>query len=227
MDNKVTHQEVHARFVSRVREIECWIDAELWDKELPDGSVNRVASALLLGSIMHFKAIALLVEREMFAPAFSLLRVQWEGFVNGTWTLHCARPESVPQLWTGKAKFKDPGVAIQALEKKNEVYRQSRTLSRIHEDLRKALHGYTHMGAQQLQRLTDENRIGPVFTLEEVADALFVASRTALLTMMEVATIKNDVPVAEGALKQIVSLGSESPSCFHKMIPAKLKAPAV
>ena len=118
-------------------------------------------------------------------------------------------------------------MAIQALEKKSEVYRQSRTLSKIHEDLRKALHSYTHMGAHQLQRITDERGIGPVFSLAEVADALFVASRTALLTMMEVATIKNDVPVAEGALKQIVSLRSESPSCFPKMIPAERKAPAV
>ena len=85
------------------------------------------------------------------------------------------------------------------------------------------MHGFTHMGAHQLQRLMSGETIGQVFSLEEIADVLFASSRVALFVMSEKAQLRGDEPVVESSYREMAALRGHRYSCFYDMIPTELR----
>lgn len=118
--------------------------------------------------------------------------------------------------------FRDSAVEIQSLERL-EPYRSRKTLSTLQKDMGKAMHGFTHMGAHQMQRLMSGEAIGQIFSLEEVADILLATSRVALFVVSEKAQLRSDDPVVLGSYEQMAALRGHWHSCFHDMIPIELR----
>lgn len=216
------HVNALSAMAARAEQIEEWTMAALDGKDVPAGLRHALASALLWGSIVHFKGIVKLVKGELFSPACSLLRPQWEAFTHGLWVWKCARDEHLAGLANGQMNFRDSSVEIQALEKL-EPYRSRRTLSTLQNDLGKAMHGFTHVGAHQVQRLMSGGVIGQVFSLEEVADILLASSRVALFVMSEKAQLRGDEPVVVESYHQMLAVRGHWHSCFHDLIPVDLR----
>ena len=214
--------QVLRAMTTRASQVEKWIGASLEEKDIPGGLRSRLASALLWGSILHFKGVLELVEAELFSPACSLLRPQWEAFTHGLWVWKCAGDEQLPSLINGQMNFRDSSVEIQSLERM-EPYRSRKTLSTLQGDLGKAMHGFTHMGAHQVQRLTSGDMIGQVFSLEEIADILLATSRVALFAMTEKAQLRGDDAVVVESYQQMLALQGSWHSCFHDLIPMGLR----
>jgi hypothetical protein len=214
--------ETVSAIARRAKKLEDWLDDSMMGKTLPPGWRPRVACAQLYGSHLQFKAVVSLVSRELFVPACSLLRPQWEAFTHGLWVWHCATDQIIPLLVKGDAKFKDPGVEIQALSKL-EPYKSRGTLETLQKDMVRALHSFTHMGAHQVQRLITESHICQIYSLEEIADICLASARTALLSAASMAQIRGDQVADAGCYQQMAGLRGGQISCFHDLIPLDLR----
>src|SRR5688500_7383397 len=67
-----------------------WLRLTVHEKSLPASNRTRAAGSCYAIAQDHHHAIVLLVQHQVYASSFALLRCEFEAYVRGQWFAHCA-----------------------------------------------------------------------------------------------------------------------------------------
>ena len=144
----------------------------------------------------HHHAIALLLDQELYASAFALMRPLYEGSVKGMWFAHCAQDGQLE----GFAKDKElPAVGDLAddLLKSPLPADVSFQLRRIKTLYWKAMSSFSHAGHAQLKRWLIATGVEPTYSTEEIREVANFTAYVVVVSALERARLGgNDVAVS-------------------------------
>ena len=147
----------------------------------------------------HQKAIVLLVRRQHYGSALSLVRLAFESYVRGVWLHHCAT-EAELNKYTGDKLKKEFGALLKEIETVEAF--TAGTLSVIKKQSWKAMNSFTHSGYSQAVRRNTTNSIEPNYDEQEVLEALQFSNTVALLASIQIASLANNAELANDFLKK-------------------------
>lgn len=166
------------------------------ETELPANDRVRAAGGCLAIAQDIHHAIVKLIESQLYAGAFALVRVSFEAYVRGEWLWLCAKDSQVRRFLKG-VEPPNLGLMLQELEKQPTF--QEQVLSKIKRRAWKAMCGYTHVGGLHVQRWATSDGIEPNYSVEEVREALQFADIVAALSVVGVLGIANTDGAADAA----------------------------
>ncbi|MDO8373096.1 MAG: hypothetical protein Q7T39_14305 [Polaromonas sp.] len=176
-----------------------WLGASISGCSLPaDVRVRAAASCLAIAQDNHH-AIVVLLDHELYASAFALVRVALEAYVRGEWLALCASGSEVRQFLKGK----EPpsfGVLLKRLEQTDAF--KDQVLSRIKKRSWNAMCAYTHTGGLHVQRWNTPTGIEPNYSNKEIREVLSSAEAVGSLAVIGVAWLAEDVRTAEKVLER-------------------------
>lgn len=169
----------------------------LFDSVYPADLRTRTAGASFHTSLEHFSGIRVLCGVGKFAPAFALLRVQWDAFLNGAWLLHCAKPDRLKRIFDRRDGFPKIELRVRQLVTANEAYRDG-GLASLFSAIEKGLHDLTHAGVGQIVHTLGPEHIESQYTAEQAAEGLSHSMTLGLLSLSELASLSDSEKVLDG-----------------------------
>ena len=158
--------------------------------------VRAAGGCLAIAQDIHH-AIVKLIESQLYAGAFALVRVSFEAYVRGEWLSLCASNNQVRRFLEGKEPLKID-ILLEALEQQ-AAFRE-KVLSQIKRRTWQAMCGYTHVGGLHVQRWATADGIEPNYSVEEVREALRFADIVVALSVLGVLGLANAADAAESVL---------------------------
>lgn len=133
-----------------------------------------------------YKAIVLCVAKSLPAPAFALLRTEYESYVRGIYLLQCASDQELSLVKRDKwsPKFTDLISSVEKLEKYN-----AGALSELKTKSWATMNSFTHTGLQQIVRRRTELAIEPDYSDEDIATLFYVSGSLGALVYLEIAFV--------------------------------------
>lgn len=167
-----------------------WIDSKINGLEFISDDRSRIVAGCFDIALEHQKAIIILLARQIYGSAFSLLRLLFEAYVRGLWLQHCANEKEIGKFMKGKID-KTFGNLIKDIEKK-EGY-QGGVLSKAKKAGWAKMNCFTHSGFSQVVRRNTESSIEPNYDPEEIEEAINFTNAIGLLTSLELSFLtKNE-----------------------------------
>lgn len=177
-----------------------WIGAAIHECDLPATTRVRAAASCLAIAQDHHHAIVVLLDHDLYASSFALIRVALEAYVRGEWLALCANDEEIEKFIAGE----EPptfGMLLRRLEQ-TEAFNEQ-VLSRIKASSWRAMCAYTHTGGLHVQRWNTPKAIEPSYSQDEVREVLSFAETVGALAAIGVASLANDVAAAEKILSKL------------------------
>jgi hypothetical protein len=172
------------------------------DRSLPATMRVRAAASCFSIAQDHHHAIVVLLEAQLYASCFALLRVEFEAYVRGEWLALCATDSEVSSFVNGGEPPKIDTL-LTALEA-TEGFKSGR-LTQIKKANWRALCGYTHTGGIHIQRWNTADGIEANYSIVELTELLRFADIVVCLAVLGVLALANDVEASEQVLKQLKS----------------------
>lgn len=177
-----------------------WIGAAIHECDLPATNRVRAAASCLAIAQDHHHAIVVLLDHNLYASSFALIRVAFEAYVRGEWLALCGTDDEIEKFIAGE----EPppfGVLLQQLEQ-TEAFKEQ-VLSRIKANSWRAMCAYTHTGGLHVQRWNTPEAIEPSYSQDEVREVLSFAETVGALAAVGVASLANDMAAAEKILAKL------------------------
>lgn len=170
-----------------------WLRQSINEKPFPSNGRTRSSGSCFAIAQQHHHAIVLLIEHELFASSFSLLRVEFEAYVRGQWLLVCATDDEVEKYLRGwePPKF---AILVESLEKTPGF--KDGDLSRIKRDGWKTMCAFTHTGGLHVQRWNTSDAIEANYTEPEILEVLALAEIVGAMSVLGIAELANDIELA-------------------------------
>lgn len=167
------------------------------ERELPASErVRAAAGCLAIAQDIHH-AIVKLIESQVYAGAFALVRVAFDAYVRGEWLSLCAKNNQVRRFLKG-AEPPRMDAMLEELERQPAFREQ--VLSQIKKRTWKAMCGYTHVGGLHVQRWVTADGIEPNYSAEEIREALRFADIIVALSVVGVLGLANAEDAASTVL---------------------------
>jgi hypothetical protein len=177
-----------------------WLRITVHEKPLPANNRTRAAGSCYAIAQDHHHSIVLLIDHQLFASGFSLLRCEFEAYVRGQWLAHCATDTEVTEYISGWEPPKIDGL-LAAVEQANGF--PERVLSRVKSQGWKTMCGFTHTGGLHLQRWNTADAIEQNYSPEEVLEALAFAEGFGALSVLGFAELAGDEEMAFRILTKV------------------------
>lgn len=174
-----------------------WLGRSIHECELPGTLRARVAAGCLAIAQDHHHAIIALLDSQLYASTFALLRCEFEAYVRGEWLALCATDDEV-EAFSRAEEPPSMGKMLDALEQTPAF--AEKTLSRIKTTSWKAMCAYTHTGGLHVQRWGAGDAIEPSYEPSEIQEVLSFAETFGALAVVGVAYLANDDRTAEAVL---------------------------
>jgi hypothetical protein len=177
-----------------------WLGRAIHECVLPANDRVRSAGGCLAISQDHYHAIVVLLDHDLFASSFALLRCAFEAYIRGEWLALCATDAEVVLFIAGS---EPPPIRslIESLERTPAF--DEKVLSRIKSQSWNAMCAYTHTGGLHVQRWNTAEAIEPNYSSDEIKEVLSFAEAVGSLAVVGVAHLANDQVVAEKVLSQL------------------------
>jgi hypothetical protein len=177
-----------------------WADKKIDGLEFKvDGRKEIVAGSLDI-ALEHQKAIILLIAKEYYGAAFSLIRVIFETYVRSLWLNYCASDKELEKFKKNKLNKKFYEL-VEEVEK-IEGYK-SGTISKAKKAGWKAMNSFTHSGYTQVERRFGVSSIEPNYDAKEIEEAINFTNATGLLCCMEISFLTDNKSFSEELLEKI------------------------
>lgn len=168
----------------------------------------RVAASCFAIAQDHHHAIVALINHNLYASSFALVRCAFEAYIRGEWIALCATDTEV-STFASDVDNPSPGKLLAILEK-TEAFSEG-ILSKIKKNSWNNMCSYTHTGGLHIQRWSKGNSIEPNYSDEEVKEVLRFAEMVGSLAVVGIASLANNEQIAnEVLLKFKERIGSES-----------------
>lgn len=177
-----------------------WLRIAVHEKELPGSNRTRAAGSCFAIAQDHHHAIVLLVEHQLYASAFSLLRSAFEAYVRGQWLAHCANDEQIEKYLKDWSPPKIDAL-LTAVEKTPGFSEQ--VLSRVKAKGWDTMCAYTHSGGLHIQRWNTSDGIEPNYSPQEVLEVLAFAEFIGVMSVLGIAELANDEELALRLLNKV------------------------
>jgi len=166
-----------------------WLRTSIHEKSLPGSNRSRAAGSCYAIAQEHHHSIVLLIEHQLYASSFTLLRSSFEAYVRGQWLALCATDTQVEQYIRG---WEPPKInaLIEAVEKTPGFTEQ--VLSRVKSQGWDTMCGYTHTGGIHIQRWNTSDGVEPNYSVEEVLEVLVFAEFIGVMSTLGIAELSND-----------------------------------
>jgi len=176
-----------------------WIEHQVHDLPLPGSVRARLAGTCFVVAQEHHQAILLLLSQThpLHAPAFALVRPEFEAYLRGVWLAHCAVDADLERFAQGESPPKMPAM-LTAIGQTPGF--ESGQLSGIYTRSWSAMCAYTHTGSQQVLRWSTSDAIQPNYSDAEVDEVLSFTGALALLSTLGLATIAANESLAASVL---------------------------
>lgn len=177
-----------------------WLRLAVHEKSLPANNRTRAAGSCFAIAQDHHHSIILLVEHDLFASSFALLRSEFEAYVRGQWLAHCASDAEIEKYIQG---WEPPRIdeLLTAVEQTPGF--SEKVLSRVKAQGWKTMCAFTHTGSLHVQRWNTCDGIEPNYTPDEVLEALAFAEAMGALAVLGIAELRHDAELAERILKKV------------------------
>ena len=174
--------------------------------ELPRNDRSELVYACVDVVLEHQKAVALLIENNLFGSASALVRPVYETLLRALWLNGCASEQEIKDLRTDHA-FEFPKRSGM-LKQISKAYKTDLFSKLINEQIWKAMCSYTHTGLQQLSRRfsDDGDNITPNYGEGEVLEALYGAT----LLMLFAAHLAFKIAGRTESIEQLESMIEET-----------------
>jgi hypothetical protein len=148
-----------------------------------DGSVRNKFSAALFDIVHdHAKAIVILLEEQIYASVYALVRPLFETFVRATWIQHCSSDDEITEV-IKKDKFKLKfGEMLEAVEKK---LKWEKVLTQVKNHAWESMHSYTHGGVNLASRRFKDSFVEHNFDEDEIVELLQLVALISFLSFSE------------------------------------------
>jgi hypothetical protein len=176
-----------------------WLRLTVHEREVPASSRVRAAASCLAIAQDHHHAIVVLLEAQLYASSFALVRIAFEAYIRGEWLALCATDAEVRRFLKGREPPKIDCL-LDALEGTPTFEEQ--VLSHIKKRSWKAMCAYTHTGGLHVQRWNTVGAIEPNYSTEEVLQVLRFGETIASLSVLGVLTLINDEALAQKVLER-------------------------
>ncbi len=147
---------------------------------------RRVQVALATYRIVqdHHAAIAVLVERGLYASAFALSRALYEATVKGLWLSYCA-DESRAEKYARGQELPALGELIEDLSRAELLPLVQAHLGNVKRRYWKALSSFAHAGHSQVQRWLSPTGVEPAYSEAEVREVIDFTAFFSVVAMLE------------------------------------------
>ena len=186
----------------RSQELGNWLDSKMevdidWERR------TRLSATCFDMVHEHHKSIALLLKRNCYGSAFTLLRPTYEAYVRGKWIWHCATEEQMQKLLNKDQIQRSLRCLV------SEIHKQDANAGRILEEIR-AKHvttfsSFVHTGSWQILSRNTERTIEPNYDERHITSLIILADVLALLAGLEMANLAANRALAEECEKKIVA----------------------
>jgi len=186
-----------------------WLRQRVHELPLPGTIRVKAAAACQAIAQEHHHSIILLIEHQLKASAFALIRPAFESYVRGEWLARCATDAEVESF----AKNVDPpsiGALLIMLEA-HPAFSQG-VLSRIKRAHWNALCSYTHTGGLHVQRWVTSEAIESNYLPGEVLGAIQLAEMIATMSVIALANLADNEQLALEVLQEIKRRAKNDPS---------------
>ncbi len=173
---------------------------------MPTSLRHQLAGATLHVAVEHHQAIVLLIEQQVYASAFALLRSLFEAYIRGAWLGTLATDAEVERA--DRDNFPEFGAMVKALETGNALPVGS--MSKLKNDAWGMLNSLTHTGrAQRNNRLTVEG-LGHRYDDQQLHEALNVADSLAFFVTLEFARLAENAVLRDAINTRVVETFTEA-----------------
>lgn len=186
--------------IQDAREYVEWLRKAIHEKSIPGSNRNRASGACYAIAQDHHHSIVLLIEHQLYASSFSLLRSEFEAYVRGQWLALCANEKQVEKYIQGGEPPKINAL-LAAIEETTGF--SEKVLSRTKAHGWDAMCAYTHTGGIHVQRWNTGEGIEPNYSPEEVLEVLVFAEAFGALSVLGVAELASDEDLAERVLNKV------------------------
>jgi hypothetical protein len=166
--------------------------------DLPATKRVRAAASCLAIAQDHHHAIVVLLDHELYAASFALVRVAFEAYVRGEWLALCATDAEVDSFVEGTEPPRI-GALLESLEQ-TETFNEG-VLSKVKAGSWRAMCAFTHTGGLHIQRWNTPEAIEPNYDDAEVRKVLSSAETIGALSVVGIASLAGDEAAAEKVLK--------------------------
>jgi hypothetical protein len=172
------------------------IAEEIQDTVYPPG--RRVQLALACFCIVqdHHHAIAVSIDRSLYASAMVLTRPLYEATVKGMWISYCATDESV-ERYASTRELPGIGQLIEELGNTQLSPFVQQQLVNIKENHWKPLSSFVHCGTNQVKRWVTPNGVSPQYSEAEVNEISNFTGFFAVIASIERARLGNNLAAIE------------------------------
>jgi hypothetical protein len=154
---------------------------------------HRVSASLFRLSIEHQSAIHLLIDNGVVGSALALLRPQFEGYVRGSWFLHCGREADVAAFLRGR----EPPKIDYLITDISKISDADHTrLPAIKARIWKLFNDFTHGGAIQVKARDGDNEFDTGYLPQHVSGALRYAVIVSHLSGVGLAALTDNARLA-------------------------------
>ncbi|RFC35669.1 MAG: hypothetical protein DID92_2727744053 [Candidatus Nitrotoga sp. SPKER] len=168
--------------------------------KIPSDDKIRAAASCFAIAQDHHQAIVRLIEYQLFASVFSLVRIEFEAYIRGEWLSQCASDKLVIAFLKG---IEPPRIdcMIEQLEKL-EPFNEN-ILSQIKQKNWRSMCAFTHTGGLHVLLWNTEDGIEPNYIKEDVIKMLNFAEIIASLAALAVAGLAGNKKLAVRILKAL------------------------
>lgn len=166
---------------------------------IPADDRSRIAGALFDIVHEHHRAVLVLLEKQLYGSAGSLLRSIFESYVRGVWFMKCASKGDVEQFQKDIFKrdfFEDRLKDIERVD------------GEAHGDLLilkqkgwSALNSYTHGGFRPISRRFMGSELMPNYSEEEISEVERMANAFSVLAVFQIAELGRNANLSKDAEK--------------------------
>jgi len=159
---------------------------------------RRVQLALACFCIVqdHHHAIAVSIDRSLYASAMVLTRPLYEATVKGIWISYCTTDQTI-EKYASKRELPSIGQLITELGETKVspfIYRQ---LVNTKEKYRNSLSSFVHSGTNQVKRWVTPTGVSPQYSEAEVKEITNFAAFFAVVAAIERARLGNNLAAIE------------------------------
>lgn len=179
-----------------------WADRKLDGLTVKSDTRERLSAGCLEVVTEHQKAVVVLVHKELYGSAFTLLRPIYEAYIRGLWLHKCATDPQLQKFIKGETETF--GTMVAAVEGVGGY--GSGTLSTVKQNAWKTLCGFTHTGVEQIVRRSTGSTIEPNYQDAEVIQAVNFSNSIGLLSAIAVCDVAGRTDIANDILDKIKEL---------------------
>lgn len=191
----------HTQLIEDSEKLINWLDRQIDGLAVQADWRHRAAAGCLDLTMEYQKAIVLLVAKNIYGPAFSLMRLTTESYVRGIWLHKCATEEDLEKFTKDKVPhFRELLEEVEKLES-----HQDKVLSKMKKRSWKAMNSCTHTGYHQVIRRQTETSIEANYDDDEIRELVNFANAIGYLAAIATCDLADNAELANTILDKIKS----------------------